>query len=100
MTAKTSIGASYLYVAAAEDIKTAQGLNGDKFLGHELTARASHKITKNLTAAIEAGYLIGGDAWDNLATNTGAAGPPVVPVDVKDEADDVFRTNVGIRYMF
>jgi hypothetical protein len=100
MTAKTSFGASYLYVAAAEDIKTAQGLNGDKFLGHELTARASHKVTKNLTTAIEAGYLIGGDAWDNLATNTGAAGPPVVPVDLKDEADNVFRTNVGIRYTF
>jgi len=93
MTDKASVGASYLYVAAAEDIKTAQGLKGEKFLGHEVTARASYKVTKNLTTAIEAGYLIGGDAWDNLATST-------TPLDVKDEGDNVFRTNVGIRYMF
>jgi hypothetical protein len=93
MTDQTSFGASYLYIAAAEDIKTAQGLKGEKLLGHEIAARAKHKITKNLTASIEAGYLIGGDAWDNLATST-------APLDVKDEGDNVFRTDVGIRYMF
>jgi hypothetical protein len=91
MTDKTSFGASYLYILAAEDITDVNGLNGEKDLGHEFSVRASHKITKNLTAAIQAGYLVGGDAWDNMATD--ALGNPT-------DADDVLRTEVGFRYMF
>jgi hypothetical protein len=87
MNDKTSFGASWLYILASEDIPDSLGLNGEKDLGHELAVRAKHKITKNLTAAIESGYLIGGDAWDNMATPDG-------------DSDDVFRTDVGFRYMF
>ena len=91
MNDKASVGLSYLYIATAEDIKTWQGTNGEKDLGHEIAARASYKITKNLKAGIEAGYLIGGNAWDNLATGSG---------DTSDNGDDVFRTDASIRLTF
>jgi len=77
---KASVGASALYILTAED------LGEDKDLGVEVAARASYAITKNLKAGIEAGYLIGGDAWDELASD--------------DDGDDVFRTDASIRFMF
>jgi hypothetical protein len=100
MTDKTSFGISYLHINTDTNIRRADGTKGAKDLGQEIAVRASHKITKNLTAAIESGYLIGGDAWDNLATNTGAAGPPVIPADTRADADNVLRTDVSIRYKF
>jgi len=80
MNDKTSFGGSWLWINAAEDLVE------DSDLGHEVAVRASHKITKNLTASMQAGYLIGGDGWDDLASD--------------GEGDDVIRTEVGFRYMF
>jgi hypothetical protein len=77
---KASVGASALYWLTAED------LDEEDDLGVELAARASYKITKNLTTGIEAGYLIGGDAWDELASD--------------DDGDDVFRTDASVRLQF
>jgi hypothetical protein len=77
---KASVGVSGLYILTAEDI-----INDDD-LGIEVAARASYKITKELKAGIEAGYLIGGDGWDELASD--------------GDGDDVFRTDASIRLMF
>jgi hypothetical protein len=84
---KASVGASALYILTAEEIDGADvddDENDD--VGVEVAARASYKITKNLTAGIEAGYLIGGDAWDELASD--------------GDGDDVFRTDANIRLQF
>ena len=77
---KTTVGASYFWHNTAEDIIA------DKDLGHEIAVRAAHKITKNLTAGIQAGYLIGGDAWDELGLN--------------GDSDDIFVTDASIRLQF
>jgi hypothetical protein len=77
---KTTVGASYFWHNTAEDIIA------DKDLGHEIAVRAAHKITKNLTAGIQAGYLIGGDAWDELGLN--------------GDSDDIFVTDASIRLKF
>jgi hypothetical protein len=84
---KTSIGASALYILTAEEFDgTDVDTDENDDIGVEVAARASYKITKNLTAGIEAGYLIGGDAWDELASD--------------GDGDDVFRTDASIRLMF
>jgi hypothetical protein len=77
---KASVGVSGLYILTAEDVAD------EDDLGIEVAARASYKITKNLTTGIEAGYLIGGDLWDELASD--------------GDGDDVFRTDASIRLMF
>ena len=77
---RTTIGAGYFWHNTAEDVIA------DKDLGHEFVVRAAHKITKNLTAGIQAGYLIGGDAWDEL----GLGG----------SSDDIFATDASIRLQF
>jgi hypothetical protein len=85
---KASVGASYLWVNAAADIDGTSDADfkGDKEIGHEFTARAGYKITKNLSTDITAGYLVGGDAWDELASD--------------GDGDDVFRTDARIRFTF
>jgi hypothetical protein len=84
---KASIGASALYILTAEEFDGADvddDENDD--IGIEIAARASYKITKNLSSGIEVGYLIGGDAWDELASD--------------GDGDDVIRTDASIRYQF
>jgi hypothetical protein len=84
---KASVGASALYILTAEEFDGADAdTDENDDIGVEVAARASYKITKNLTAGIEAGYLFGGDAWDELASD--------------DDGDDVFRTDASIRFMF
>jgi hypothetical protein len=80
---KTTVGASYFWHNTAEDLT----VEDDKDLGHEIAVRAAHKITKNLTAGIQAGYLIAGDAWENLGSAT-------------DDGDDIFVTDASIRLKF
>jgi hypothetical protein len=80
---KTTVGASYFWHNTAEDLT----VEGDKDLGNEIAVRAAHKITKNLTAGIQAGYLFGGDAWEDLGTAT-------------DDGDDIFVTDASIRLQF
>jgi hypothetical protein len=83
---KASVGASALYVLTAEEVDADGDGDENDDIGVEVAARASYKVTKNLTAGIEAGYLIGGDAWDELASD--------------GDGDDVFRTDASIRFIF
>ncbi|NIQ98520.1 MAG: histidine kinase, partial [Desulfuromonadales bacterium] len=59
VTEKTTVGANYLWINSAEDLVA----NDD--IGSEFVVRASTKVTKGLTAGIAAGYLLGGDAWED-----------------------------------
>jgi len=87
---KASVGASYLWINTAEDFDLG-GLvtSADKEIGNEVSVRASYKVTKNLTAGIEAGYLFVGDGLDNY--NKAAFG---------ESADDIFRSDASIRLKF
>lgn len=87
LTADLSVGASYLYIMAAEDFD-GNDPDSDKNndIGHELSVRASYTIDKGLTANWKAGYLVGGDGWDELASS--------------GEGDNVFRTDFSVRYRF
>lgn len=78
---KTWVWGRYLWHNTAED-----ELLGDSDIGHEFVLGAGYQIMKGLTAEINAGYLIGGDAWDAVAS-TG-------------KGDDVFRTDARIRFVF
>jgi hypothetical protein len=64
---KTKVGGAVLYLMTAEDI-TYDDDNGvrrsDTDLGIELDAYISYKMYKNLTLALNAGYLFAGDAMD------------------------------------
>lgn len=78
---KTDVWAKYFWHNTAED-----ELLGDDDLGHEFVAGVSYQIMKGLTADINAGYLVAGDAWENLGTG--------------GDGDDVFRTDARIRFKF
>ncbi len=80
---RTKVGGSYLWINSAEDFSNA---GGDKDLGNEFNVFASYLVTKNLSAGIQAGYLVGGDAWNSLAES--------------GNGDDVFRTDANIRLRF
>lgn len=79
LNAKTKVWAKYFWHNTAED-----NLLGDDDLGHEFVVGASYTIMKGLTADINAGYLIAGDAWEALSA----------------DGDDVFRTDARIRFQF
>jgi hypothetical protein len=81
LNAKTKIWAKYFWHNTAEDTWL-----GDDEIGHEFVLGASYTIMKGLTADINAGYLIAGDAWEAIATD--------------GDGDDVFRTDARIRFQF
>ncbi len=81
LNAKTKIWAKYFWHNTAEDTWL-----GDDEIGHEFVLGASYTIMKGLTADINAGYLIAGDAWKAIATD--------------GDGDDVFRTDARIRFQF
>jgi hypothetical protein len=78
---KTDVWGKYFWHNTAED-----ELLGDDEIGHEFVLGASYKIMKGLSADINAGYLVAGDALDALATD--------------NDADDVFRTDARLRFKF
>lgn len=78
---KTKVWAKYLWHNTAED-----ELLGEDEIGHEFVAGVSYTIMKGLKAEINAGYLVGGDAWDALGTD--------------GDSDDVFRTDARLRFKF
>lgn len=78
---KTNVWAKYFWHNTAED-----ELLGDDEIGHEFVVGTSYTIMKGLTAAINAGYLVSGDAMDALSTD--------------GDADDVFRTDARIQFKF
>ena len=80
---KTKVWGKYFWHNTAED-----ELLGDDEIGHEFVVGASYKIMKGLSADINAGYLVAGDALDS----------PVLSSD--GDADDVFRTDARLRFKF
>lgn len=78
---KTKIWARYLWHNTAEDAYL-----GADDIGHEFVVGTSYTIMKGLTADINAGYLVAGDAWDAMGTD--------------GNSDDVFRTDARIRFKF
>ncbi len=78
---KTNVWAKYFWHNTAED-----ELLGDDEIGHEFVVGASYNIMKGLSAAINAGYLVAGDALDAVST--------------EGDADDVFRTDARIQFKF
>ena len=56
---KTKVWAKYFWHNTAEDTQL-----GDNEIGHEFVVGASYTIMKGLTADINAGYLVAGDALD------------------------------------
>jgi len=81
LNAKTKVWAKYFWHNTAEDTWL-----GDDELGHEFVLGASNTIMKGLTADINAGYLVAGDAWEAIGTD--------------GDGDDVFRTDARIRFKF
>jgi len=81
LTDKTDVWGKYFWHNTAED-----ELLGDDEIGHEFVLGASYKIMKGLTAAINGGYLVAGDALDALSTDT--------------DADDIFRTDASLQFKF
>jgi hypothetical protein len=80
LTKKAYVWGRYFWHNTAEDT-----LLGDDEIGHELVLGAGYKIMKGLTAEINAGYLVAGDAWEALGGGDG---------------DDVFRTDARLRFKF
>jgi len=78
---KTKIWGRYFWHNTAEDT-----LLGDDEIGHEFVVGVSYTIMKGLTADINAGYLVAGDAWEAVASD--------------GEGDDVFRTDARIQFKF
>ncbi len=81
LNAKTKLWAKYFWHNTAEDSRL-----GDNEIGHEFVVGASYTIMKGLTADINAGYLVAGDAWDAMASD--------------GNGDDVFRTDARIQFKF
>jgi hypothetical protein len=81
LNAKTKVWAKYFWHNTAED-----ELLGDDEIGHEFVVGASYKIMKGLTADINAGYLVAGDAWEAM--------------NAEGDGDDVFRTDARLRFKF
>jgi len=81
LNAKTNVWAKYFWHNTAED-----ELLGDDEIGHEFVVGTSYKIMKGLSADINAGYLVAGDALDGLSTG--------------GDADDVFRTDARLQFKF
>jgi hypothetical protein len=93
-TDKTKVGAAVLYLQTAEDItydddSTPAVERSSTDLGIELDAYVSYQMYKNLTLALNAGYLFAGDALDVAETTTNGS---------SDE--NIFRSTARIQYKF
>jgi hypothetical protein len=63
-----------------------KSVDGSKHIGYEFNAQLDHKLTKNLTFSLAGGYMIAGDAWDNLASD--------------GDGDDLWRIESRLRFKF
>jgi len=92
-------GARHLYVHAGYEINDRtdvrvgalwfnadEKIDGERNLGYEFNGEVNYKITKNLSAGLAAGYLIGDDAWDKLAAD--------------GDGDDLWKVISMFRYRF
>lgn len=93
---KLTIGASALYMLTAEDIEYTDDLGRSQKqdeLGVEFDAYASYMLYPNLELAINAGYLVAGDAMDRFEVG----GTNIVDGSADN---DIFRTTARVRYKF
>jgi hypothetical protein len=93
-TDKTKVGAALLYLQTAEDIKytdTNGVARSSSDLGFELDGYVSYQMYKNLELALNAGYLLSGDAMDVFE-----------PAAEKDGSSDenIFRSTARVLYKF
>ncbi len=80
-TPKLSVAGAVNYMAFAEDV------NNESSIGWEFDAYANYELYKNVNVNLAAGYLVSGNALDELA---GA----------NYDADNLYRVSVGLTYNF
>lgn len=83
---KTKVGIAGLYLLTAEDLP-----NNENYLGFEIDAYVAHKLYDNLEVALNAGYLISGDAMDFFETAATQDGSSDV---------DPYTITAHVRYQF
>jgi hypothetical protein len=95
---KLKVGAALLYMLTAEDINYTDDLGASQSqdeIGFEIDGYASYMLYPDVELAINAGYLISGDAMDVF--EVGPAGS-----NVKDGSadNDIFISTMRVRYKF
>lgn len=86
-----TVGGALLYIMTAEDIVLGDGSKAN-VMGTEFDAYASYKLNPNTELAVNAGYLLAGDAMDAWEAGTIAG---------NGKADsDIFRMTARVRYIF
>jgi hypothetical protein len=94
-TDTVKVGAAAAYMVTAEDIEYISASDGDNQkedeIGYELMGYLSWKWYQNVEFAINAGYLVAGDAMDYWEED-----------DIQDGSsdEDIFRSMARIRYKF
>ena len=93
-TEKLQVGGAVMYMLTAEDIEyfnAAGGAESNDDIGFEFNAYAKYMLFKNVELAVNAGYLISGDAMDAFETG-----------DDRDGSADnnIFVSSARVRYKF
>jgi hypothetical protein len=94
---KLTVGTAFLYMMTAEDIESidGDGVTGssqkEDEVGFELMGYVSYKLYQNVEFAINAAYLVAGDAMDYWEEDSIRDGK-------SDE--DIFRSQARVRYKF
>ncbi|MBQ4492645.1 MAG: hypothetical protein II967_05060 [Deltaproteobacteria bacterium] len=68
------------------DKKVETSYGNSRSVGYEFDAQIDHKLTKNLTWSLAGGYMIAGDAWENLAAD--------------GDGSDLWRIETRLRFKF
>ena len=96
-TDKLKVGAAFMYMMTAEKIEYTDGDGStgssqkEDEVGYELMGYVSYKLYQNVEFAINAGYLVAGDAMDYWEEDSIRDGK-------SDE--DIFRSMARVRYGF
>jgi hypothetical protein len=94
-TKKTKLGIAGMYMMTAEDIEYVANGSGERVseddIGFEIDAYIKYKLFKNVELAVNAGYLVAGDAMDYYEVDKIQDG---------DSDEDIWRSDMRIRYKF
>ncbi len=91
-SAKLDVGGAALYMMTAEDIEYTDDnakAQSNSDVGFELDAYATYKLYENLEVAINAGYLLAGDAMDAFEKKRDGSAD-----------EDIYRITSRVRYKF
>jgi hypothetical protein len=97
-TDKTKVGAAVLYLQTTEDIKYNDDTGVDRSstdLGFEIDAYVSYQMYENLEIALNAGFLLSGDAMDIFDVDANGNSFTDGSAD-----EDIFASTARIRYKF